>query len=205
MVGYNANSETLTLSGTDTAADYQSVLRTVAFDSTNTDPTDNGADPTRTVTFTLNDGGPTGSNLGTTTETIDIVPCYCPGTRIRSERGEKPVEKLKIGDLVMTASGEARPIKWIGRRSYGGRFFQGNKDVLPICIKAGALDDGVPQRDLWVSPHHAVYFAAARRDDEASRAEVLIEAMDLVNGVSIVQGRERETSQIFSRRARYAA
>ena len=54
-------------------------------------------------------------------------------------------------------SGAVRPIKWIGRRSYSGRFVMGRKDILPICIKAGALDDNVPRRDLWISPHHAMY------------------------------------------------
>ena len=77
---------------------------------------------------------------------------------IQTKRGQKKVEKLKIGDKVMTMSGEARPIKWIGRRSYGRRFIMGRKDILPICIKAGALDDNVPKRDLWISPNHAMYF-----------------------------------------------
>ena len=46
----------------------------------------------------------------------------------------------------MTASGVARPIKWIGRQKLpGGRFVMGRKDILPVCIKAGALDDNVPQ------------------------------------------------------------
>ena len=58
-------------------------------------------------------------------------------------------------------SGALRPIKWIGRRSYGGRFVMGRKDILPVCIKAGALGDNVPRRDLWISPHHAMYFAKA--------------------------------------------
>ena len=70
---------------------------------------------------------------------------------------------MKIGDKVRTASGALRPIKWIGRRSYGGRFVMGRKDILPICIKAGALGDNVPRRDLWISPHHAMYF-----EDEAA-------------------------------------
>ena len=58
----------------------------------------------------------------------------------------------------MTKAGVTRPIKWIGQRSYGGRFLMGQKEILPICIKAGALDENVPRRDLWISPHHAMYF-----------------------------------------------
>jgi hypothetical protein len=79
-------------------------------------------------------------------------------------------------------SGKARPIKWIGRRSYRGRFLGGRKEILPVCIKAGALADNVPKRDLWISPHHAMYL-----DD------VLIEARDLINGVSIVQAAHVES------------
>ena len=108
------------------------------------------------------------------------MACYCPGTLIQTERGQKRVEDLKIGDEVMTMSGALRPIKWIGRRRYGGRFVMGRKDILPICIKAGALDDNVPRRDLWISPHHAMYFKDKRLEG------VLIEAKDLVNGASIV-------------------
>jgi hypothetical protein len=113
--------------------------------------------------------------------TLTDVACYCRGTLIRTACGNKRVEKLQIGDEVMTASGAARPIKWIGRRSYSGRFIMGRTDILPVCIKAGALEDNVPRRDLWISPNHAMYF----KDDYLDG--VLIEAKNLVNGVSIVQ------------------
>ena len=114
------------------------------------------------------------------------VPCYGAGTLITTERGEVAVEDLVVGDKVITASDMARPIKWIGRRSYSGRFIIGRKDILPICIKAGALDDNVPRRDLWVSPHHAMYLEG-----------ILIEARDLVNGVSIVQAETIEKIEYF--------
>jgi microcystin-dependent protein len=138
---------------------------------------------TETLTFSLNDNGNTGfPALGATASvTIDIVPCYCPGTLIRTARGQKRVEQLRIGDKVMTKSGVAVPVKWIGRRSYSGRFVLGRKDILPVCIKAGALDDNLPKRDLWISPHHAMYF------EDKAQGGVLIEARHLVNGVSIVQ------------------
>jgi len=176
---YNQSSETLTLTGSASAATYQQVLESVTFDSTNPEPTDNGADPSRTVAWSVSDG-----TLSSTTadETINITPCYCPGTLIKTKLGQKKVEKLKIGDEVMNASGDARPIKWIGRRSYNGRFVMGRKDILPVCIKAGALDDNVPKRDLWISPNHAMFLGG-----------MLIEAKDLLNGVSIVQAKSVES------------
>ena len=112
--------------------------------------------------------------------------CYCVGTLIATENGNVPVEDLKIGDRLQTASGTLRPIKWIGRRSYGGRFIAGNKDILPVCIKAGALADNVPRRDLWISPHLAMFIDG-----------LLIEARDLVNGTSIVQTERVETLSYF--------
>ena len=106
----------------------------------------------------------------------DNAPCYCPDTLILTDRGEVAAGRLAIGDRVVTKSGEARPIKWIGRRAYSGRFAFGQKHILPICIKAGALVDGLPRRDLWISPQHAMYLEG-----------VLIEAKDLVNGVTVYQ------------------
>ncbi|MEO6842522.1 MAG: Hint domain-containing protein [Bradyrhizobium sp.] len=132
-----------------------------------------------------------GVHAGAGLVTLELEsPCYCPGTLIATPRGEVAVERLAIGDEVMTASGALRPIKWIGRRSYGGRFIMGRKNILPVCIKAGAIDDNLPKRDLWISPHHAMYF-----EDESGG--VLVEARDLVNGVSIVQAERVEEVAYF--------
>ena len=134
---------------------------------------------------------------GTGTEiTESTMPCYCRGTLIRTDCGEKRVEELAIGDVVVTASGPLRPIKWIGRRSYTGRFVMGRKDILPVCIKAGALADDVPRRDLWISPHHAMYFAE-KYPAEGDDGGLLIEAKDLINSVSIVQAESVEQVEYF--------
>ena len=113
-------------------------------------------------------------------------PCYCRGTLILTDRGERPVEELEIGDRLVTLAGAQRPIKWIGRRGYAGRYILGRQDILPICIKPGALGDGVPRRDLWISPHHAMFLEG-----------VLIEARDLINGVSIVQPTQIDEVEYF--------
>jgi autotransporter passenger strand-loop-strand repeat protein len=116
----------------------------------------------------------------------DNATCYGRGTLILTDRGEIPIEHLAIGDKVFTMSGTARPIKWIGRRSYSGRFLMGQKGILPICFSAGSLGDNVPRRDLWISPHHAMYLEG-----------VLIEARHLVNGVSVVQAETVEKIEYF--------
>jgi autotransporter passenger strand-loop-strand repeat protein len=71
---YNSATETLTLSGSDTLAHYQSVLESVTF-SAAANPTDFGADPpTRTITWTANDGS--ASDSGTTTVNITPTTVY---------------------------------------------------------------------------------------------------------------------------------
>jgi hypothetical protein len=57
------------------------------------------------------------------------------------------VESLAIGDLVMTGSGEAKPIKWIDRRNDASRFTIGQRQILRVRIRAGALGDVTPKRE----------------------------------------------------------
>jgi len=108
--------------------------------------------------------------------TITSTACFRRGTRITTALGEVAIEDLSIGDSVRTWGGTLRPIRWIGRRRYSRVVATGNKDVLPIRIDAGALGNGLPRRDLWVSPEHGLLIDG-----------VLIPARALQNGVSIVQ------------------
>ena len=107
------------------------------------------------------------------------VPCFCPGTLIRTISGEVRVETLAVGDHVITVAGRAEPIKWIGRRSYAARFLAGRPHLMPILIRAGALGGALPRRDLRVSPLHAMFLHG-----------VLVPAGQLVNGSTIVQERD---------------
>lgn len=125
-----------------------------------------------------------GSTAPGTLITVETAPCYCRGTLILTDQGEVAVEDLRIGDSLVTLSGAVRPIRWIGWRSYSGRFV--NPSVLPVQFLPGSLADGVPKRDLLVSPQHAMFLGDA-----------LVPAIALVNGVSIAQVQSIEQVEYF--------
>lgn len=87
--------------------------------------------------------------------TLGEVVCFLAGTLIATPNGERPVEELRPGDLVLTADGRAVPVRFIGRQTVDSRFAEELRGT-PVRIRAGALDEGVPRRDLCLSPNHAV-------------------------------------------------
>ena len=114
------------------------------------------------------------------------IACYCAGTGIGTPEGDTPIEDLRDGGAILNRMGEARTIKWIGRRSYFGPLLAANPGVRPIRFRAGCLGGGLPRRDLLVSPEHAMFVDG-----------VLIPARCLVNGSSIVQARGVERVDYF--------
>ena len=109
------------------------------------------------------------------TDFVIIDECFLEGTNVLTEDGYRRVEDLKIGDKVKTFDGKLEPIKWIGKQTRH-RFTAHPLRSLPIQIKAGALGENTPSRDLFVSPDHAVLIDG-----------LLINAGALENGVSIVK------------------
>jgi hypothetical protein len=112
--------------------------------------------------------------------------CYLRGTHILTPTGAVKVEALAIGDAVVTRFGAVQRIKWLGRQSYAPEFLANNAEKWPVCIQAGALADGVPARDLYVSPGHSMLLG-----------DRLVMASALVNGVTITQARpERQVNYV---------
>lgn len=115
------------------------------------------------------------SSTGNTIEG-NTIACFLAGTMIATDAGEVPVEALEPGMRLRTASGALRPVAWVGHRRIDCRRHPNPHQVWPVRILRGAFAEGVPARDLYLSPDHAVAIDG-----------VLIPIRHLVNGRTILR------------------
>lgn len=111
-----------------------------------------------------------------TFENTNVV-CFTRDTMIATPEGERPIQSLKVGDLVTTADGEAKPLRWIG-----ARLAPALGPLAPVTIRAGALGN---DRDLRVSPLHRMLVSGWRAEMLFGEREVLVAAKHLLNGDTI--------------------
>jgi len=104
------------------------------------------------------------------------APCFAAGTRLRTTQGDIAVEALRVGAKMVTASGTIRPVVWLGHRRVNCRNHPKPQSVLPIRIEAEAFAPGVPHRELFLSPDHAIEFC-----------NTLIPIRYLLNGMTVKQ------------------
>ncbi len=99
--------------------------------------------------------------------------CFAEGTRLATPDGHTEVQDLMPGDMVLCQDGEEREVLWVGHQS-----FDTTRGIPPevslVRIAAGALGEGLPNRDLVVTADHAVFVDGH-----------LINAGALVNGHTI--------------------
>lgn len=122
-----------------------------------------------------------------------FTACYCAGTSILTQRGEVPVEQLRVGDRVVTLAdgGALKPVIWIGHSTIDIGRHPRPAHVTPVRISAGAIAPGMPHRDLLVSPEHAIGLCA--KDGR----RVLVPAVYLVNGATILHEPPTGTVRYF--------
>ncbi len=109
------------------------------------------------------------------------LACFREGTLIATPEGERPVEAIAAGDLVLAhdAGGGAlapRPVIWAGYRRVDAKRHPNPVKIYPVRVAAHAFGPGLPARDLFLSPDHALLLDGA-----------LIPVKLLINGGSIAR------------------
>ncbi|PTV93279.1 Hint domain-containing protein [Rhodobacter aestuarii] len=111
-------------------------------------------------------------------EALNAV-CFTPGTLIDTPEGPRPVETLAVGHSVITRKG-ALPVRWIGKRHLYLVDLMANPKLLPILIPRGAFGDGLPVRDMHLSPQHRIVVRSEIAERMFGDREVLVAAKQLV-------------------------
>ncbi|UFN47300.1 Hint domain-containing protein [Roseomonas sp. OT10] len=109
----------------------------------------------------------------------ESVECFVEGTRLTTWRGEVPVEEIEPGDILPTVSGLRAGygrVRWVGWRQVDLQRHPQPEKVQPVRVRAGALGENQPVRDLLLSPDHALWLEGA-----------LIPVKLLIDGVGVVQ------------------
>lgn len=114
----------------------------------------------------------------------EAAPCFVAGTEIATAKGARRVEDLKIGDRIITQDSGMQKIRWIGHTECAAR-----DNLAPIRIARGALGNGLPVRDLLVSPQHRMLLRSRIAERMTGESEVLLAAKKLlgVPGISVVE------------------
>ena len=148
------------------------------------DPDD---DEAGVIRFFDADGDETGTSVFSEIEAI--IPCFTPGTMIATPKGERRVEDLEVGDRVITRDNGIQEICWLGRRDLTGIEMLRASHLQPVMIRQGALGNGLPERDMMVSPNHRVLVANDKTALYFDEREVLVAAKHLtgLEGVDRVE------------------
>ncbi|RYG90025.1 hypothetical protein EU803_15530 [Loktanella sp. IMCC34160] len=111
---------------------------------------------------------------------IENIVCFVTGTQIDTPIGPRPIETLKVGDLVNTLDHGPQPIRWIQSSTVSGK---GN--LAPVCFEAGTLPG--QDRELRVSPQHRVLFGGYLAELHFGEDEVLVPATCFVGSPGVTQ------------------
>ena len=99
------------------------------------------------------------------------------------------MEDLQAGHSILTAGRGYKPLRIAMSRDLSAEDVCQNANLRPVRIIAGALGDGLPERDLLVSRQHRMLVSSKISERMFGKAEVLIAAIRLTElpGVSIEQ------------------
>ncbi|MAM63324.1 Hint domain-containing protein [Maritimibacter sp. UBA3975] len=125
-----------------------------------------------------------------------MLLCLARGTSIATPTGEVPIERLGVGDLVLTATNGPAPILFAGRRKV--TFPAGDHSQKPVLIPAHAIAPNVPEADLSVSPLHRIFLSGPGVEIATGHPVVAVPAKGLVGWRGIRQKSGQRQIEYFT-------
>lgn len=104
------------------------------------------------------------------------IICFTKGTHIQTPMGERRIETLNAGDLVLTLDAGPQPVRWIGTKTV-----LASSSLAPIHFCSGAIGN---TRDLLVSPQHRMLCKGPLAQGFGA-SEVLAPAKSLVDHTNV--------------------
>lgn len=113
--------------------------------------------------------------------------CFVAGTRLLTDKGEKPVEDIAHGDMVWTLDNGFQPVRWAFCAMRSSQDIEAHPNLAPVLIRAGALGAARPRHDLRISQQHRVLLKGPLAEEMFGCREVLVPAKLLIDveGVSL--------------------
>ncbi|QBF31004.1 Hint domain-containing protein [Thalassococcus sp. S3] len=106
--------------------------------------------------------------------------CFVRGTRLETDRGARPVETLRPGDLVLTQDRGLQPIRWAWHHTHRAGALIADPRLQAVQITKDALAPGIPRRTLQVSRQHRILISSKIVHRMFGTSEILVPAKDLL-------------------------
>lgn len=107
------------------------------------------------------------------------TPCFTAGTIIKTAEGEIAAEAIIAGTRVLTRDNGYQSVIWAGTRDISAEELRAAPHLAPVRIAAGALGNGLPERDLSVSPQHRMLLSNMQIRQWFQSDEVLVAAQHM--------------------------
>lgn len=125
-----------------------------------------------------------------------FIPCFTEGTRIATVAGERLIEDLSVGDRVITRDNGMQEIRWIGHCTIGQKVLSSKDKLRPVLVRAGALGNGMPERDTYFSPNHRILLNEPDVAILYGESEVFAAAKDLTKRRGIARTRPETVTYV---------
>ncbi len=104
---------------------------------------------------------------------IENIICFTPGTMIRTPHGDRAIETLRPGDLILTRDSGPQPLRWVGSRAVPA-----TDDLAPVDLDPVLFAEA--RAPLLVSPQHRILWEGPRAQLLFGSREVFVPAKHLV-------------------------